>query len=390
MIPYGKQDISSEDIEAVVNVLRSDFITQGPTVPAFENAVKSHCGVRYAVAVNSATSALHISCLALGVGPGDIVWTTPITFVASANCALYCGAVVDFVDIDPRSYNISVDSLALKLEESEKKGSLPKVVIPVHLAGQSCHMAAIYSLAQRYGFKIVEDASHAIGGSYLGEPIGSCRYSDITVFSFHPVKIITTGEGGMAVTNDAALAKRLTRLRSHGITRTPSEMIGTPDGPWYYEQLELGFNYRMTDIQAALGLSQLERLEKFIVKRKALAKRYDELLADLWLKTPWQNRESDSAFHLYIIRLKLDEISLSQKDIFERLRARGIQANLHYIPVYRHPFYQTIGFKREEFPEAEAYYREAVSLPIYPTLSDEHQTEVIESLKTPLGHQTLF
>jgi UDP-4-amino-4,6-dideoxy-N-acetyl-beta-L-altrosamine transaminase len=390
MIPYGRQDISSEDIEAVVNILSSDFLTQGPTIPAFENGIKSHCGVNYAVAVNSATSALHISCLALGVGPGDIVWTTPITFVASANCALYCGAVIDFVDIDPRSYNMSVDSLALKLEESERKDRLPKVVIPVHLAGQSCDMAAIHSLAQRYGFKIVEDASHAIGGRYHGEPIGSCRYSDITVFSFHPVKIITTGEGGMAVTNDAALANRLTRLRSHGITRSPGEMTGTLDGPWYYEQLELGFNYRMTDIQAALGLSQLERLEKFIVKRRTLAKRYDELLADLWLKTPWQHSESASAFHLYIIRLKLDEIPWSQKDIFERLRARGIQANLHYIPVYRHPFYQKKGFKIEDFPEAEAYYREALSLPIYPTLLDEEQTEVIESLKTPLGHQTLF
>ena len=390
MIPYGRQDISSEDIEAVVNILSSDFLTQGPTIPAFENGIKSHCGVNYAVAVNSATSALHISCLALGVGPGDIVWTTPITFVASANCALYCGAVIDFVDIDPRSYNMSVDSLALKLEESERKDRLPKVVIPVHLAGQSCDMAAIHSLAQRYGFKIVEDASHAIGGRYHGEPIGSCRYSDITVFSFHPVKIITTGEGGMAVTNDAALANRLTRLRSHGITRSPGEMTGTLDGPWYYEQLELGFNYRMTDIQAALGLSQLERLEKFIVKRRTLAKRYDELLADLWLKTPWQHSESASAFHLYIIRLKLDEIPWSQKDIFERLRARGIQANLHYIPVYRHPFYQKKGFKIEDFPEAEAYYREALSLPIYPTLLDVEQTEVIESLKTPLGHQTLF
>lgn len=390
MIPYGRQDISEADIQAVVDVLRSDFLTQGPTVPAFEQAIRTYCGAKYAVAANSATSALHISCLALDVGPGDIVWTTPITFVASANCALYCGAAVDFVDIDSRTYNMSVDSLAAKLEKAQKQGGLPKVVIPVHLAGQSCDMAGIYALAQRYGFKIIEDASHAIGGKYCGNPIGSCCYSDITVFSFHPVKIITTGEGGMALTNDAKVANRLARLRSHGITRVQGEMTHVPDGPWYYQQIDLGFNYRMTDIQAALGLSQLQRLDEFVARRKIIANRYDELLSDLWLTTPWQDPDADSALHLYIVRLKLNEIKLSQKDIFERLRSFGIIVNLHYIPIYRHPFFEAMGFSREEFPEAEAYYAEAITLPIYPALSDEQQTEVVERIKAPIGHQTLF
>jgi UDP-4-amino-4,6-dideoxy-N-acetyl-beta-L-altrosamine transaminase len=390
MIPYGRQDISEADIQAVVDVLRSDFLTQGPAVPAFEQAIKAYCGAKHAVAVNSATSALHISCLALGVGPGDIVWTTPITFVASANCALYCGAAVDFVDIDSRTYNLSVDRLAAKLEKAQKEGGLPKVVIPVHLAGQSCDMAGIYALAQRYGFKIIEDASHAIGGKYCGDPIGSCRYSDITVFSFHPVKIITTGEGGMALTNDAKVANRLARLRSHGITRIQEEMTHVSDGPWYYQQIDLGFNYRMTDIQAALGLSQMQRLGEFVAKRKLIASRYDELLADLPLTTPWQDPDADSAWHLYIVRLKRDEIAFRQRDIFERLRSFGILVNLHYIPVYRHPFLEAMGFSRNDFPEAEAYYAEAISLPIYPALSEEQQAEVIERIKAPIGHQTLF
>lgn len=390
MIPYGRQDISETDIQAVVDVLRSDFLTQGPAVPAFEQAVRTFCGAKYSVAVNSATSALHIACIALGVGPGDVVWTTPITFVASANCALYCGATVDFVDIDPRTYNLSVDCLAAKLEKAEKEGRLPKVVIPVHLAGQSCDMAGIHALAQRYGFKIIEDASHAIGGKYCGDPIGSCRYSDITVFSFHPVKIITTGEGGMALTNDAGVASRLARLRSHGITRVQEEMTHVPDGPWYYQQIDLGFNYRMTDIQAALGLSQMHRLEEFVKKRKIIAARYDELLCDLWLKTPWQHPDADSALHLYIVRLNRKEIKFSQRDIFERLRSFGILVNLHYIPIYRHPFFESMGFCRNDFQEAEAYYAEAISLPMYPALTEAQQIEVVERIKAPIGHQTLF
>ncbi|MBP6421671.1 MAG: UDP-4-amino-4,6-dideoxy-N-acetyl-beta-L-altrosamine transaminase [Propionivibrio sp.] len=390
MIPYGRQDISEADIQAVVDVLRSDFLTQGPQVPAFERAVKTYCGAQHAVAVNSATSALHLACIALGVGSGDIVWTTPISFVASANCALYCGATVDFVDIDPRTYNLGLDALAAKLEKAEREGKLPKVVIPVHLAGQSCEMAGIHALAQRYGFKIIEDASHAIGGKYLDEPVGNCRYSDIAVFSFHPVKIITTGEGGMALTNDPVIAGRLMRLRSHGITRVPAEMTHLPDGPWYYQQIELGFNYRMTDIQAALGLSQMQRLDEFVAKRRLIAKRYDELLADFWVTTPWQIPDADSSLHLYIVRLKRDQINFAQKDIFERLRSFGILVNLHYIPMYRHPYFEAMGFIRDEFPEAEKYYAEAISLPIFPTLSEAQQTEVIERLKSPIGHQTIF
>ena len=347
MIPYGRQDISEADIQAVVDVLRSDYLTQGPAVPAFENAVANYCKVKHAVAVNSATSALHIACLALGVGKGDIVWTSPITFVASANCALYCGAAVDFVDIDPRTYNMSMERLAEKLAQAEKSGSLPKVVIPVHLCGQPCDMAAIRLLGQQYGFKIIEDASHAIGGKYRGEPIGNCRYSDITVFSFHPVKIITTGEGGMAVTNDSSLAKSMQLLRSHGITRDVGEMTHAPDGPWYYQQIDLGYNYRMTDIQAALGLSQMQRLDEFVTKRHTIAKRYDQLLADLPVVTPWQHADSYSGLHLYVIRLKLKNIQKTHREVFEVLRAAGIGVNLHYIPIYHQPYYQGLGFKEE-------------------------------------------
>ena len=381
MIPYGRQDISETDIQAVVDVLRSDFLTQGPAVPAFEKAVADYCGAGHAVTVNSATSALHIACLALGVGKGDVVWTSPITFVASANCALYCGADVDFVDIDPRTYNLSTERLAEKLAQAEKSGRLPKVVIPVHLCGQPCDMAGIHALSQRYGFKIIEDASHAIGGKYKGEPIGNCRYSDITVFSFHPVKIITTGEGGMALTNDAQLAKRMQLLRSHGITREVSEMTHAPDGPWYYQQIELGFNYRMTDIQAALGLSQMRRLDEFVAKRHAIAKRYEELLADLPVTTPWQHADSYSGLHLYVIRLKLAEIGKTHREVFEALRAAGIGVNLHYIPVHRQPYYEGLGFKAGYCPEAEQYYAEAISLPMYPNLTEAQQDKVIESLR---------
>jgi UDP-4-amino-4,6-dideoxy-N-acetyl-beta-L-altrosamine transaminase len=390
MIPYGRQDISEADIQAVVDVLRSDYLTQGPVVPAFEQAISKYCGAKFAVAVNSATSALHIACLALDVGGGDIVWTTPITFVATANCARYCGAQVDFVDIDPRTYNISVESLSLKLEQAERNGVLPKLVIPVHLSGQSCDMAAIHALAVRYGFKIIEDASHAVGGKYQGEPVGSCKYSDIAVFSFHPVKIITSGEGGMVLTNDAEIANRLARLRSHGITRSPQEMTQAPDGPWYYQQLELGFNYRMTDIQAALGLSQMQRLDEFVAKRRAIADKYNQKLSGSWLKAPWENPDSYSAMHLYIVRLQRTEVKFSLKDIFERLRNFGILVNLHYIPVYRQPYYSALGFDPKDYPESEAYYSEAISLPMYPTLSEAQQDEVIERIKSPHGHQTLF
>lgn len=381
MIPYGRQDVSEADIQAVVDVLRSDFLTQGPAVPAFEKAAAGYCGAQHAVAVNSATGALHIACLALGVGPGDWVWTSPITFVASANCALYCGAQVDFVDIDPRTYNLSVERLAEKLAQAEQAGRLPKVVIPVHLCGQSCDMAGIHALAQRYGFKIIEDASHAIGGRYRGEPIGNSRYSDITVFSFHPVKIITTAEGGMALTNDAELAKRMARLRTHGITRDVAEMTHAPDGPWYYQQIDLGYNYRMSDLQAALGVSQMQRLDEFVIKRHTIAQRYDELLADLPLVTPWQHPDSYSGLHLYVIRLKLAEIRKSHCEVFEALRAEGVGVSLHYIPVYRQPYYERLDFKAGYCPEAERYYAEAISLPMYPGLTDRQQDRVVSALR---------
>lgn len=385
MIPYGRQDISEADIQAVVDVLRSDFLTQGPAVVNFENAVADYCNAQYAVAVNSATSALHIACLALGVGPGDWVWTSPITFVASSNCALFCGAQVDFVDINPRTYNLSVDCLTEKLALAEKTGCLPKVVIPVHLCGQSCDMAGIQILSRRYGFKIIEDASHAIGGKYQGEFIGNCRFSDITVFSFHPVKIITTGEGGMALTNDKQLAKCMRLLRSHGITRAADEMTHTPDGPWYYQQIDLGFNYRMTDLQAALGLSQLQRVDNFVAKRHILARRYDELLTDLSIKVPWQHPDSYSGLHLYVIRLKLNEIRKTHREVFDSLRAAGIGVNLHYIPVYLQPYYEGLGFRVGCCPEAEQYYNEAISLPMYPGLTDMQQDKVLARLHLALA-----
>lgn len=390
MIPYGRQNISQEDIDAVVEVLRSDFITQGPLVPEFEKVVAGYCGANYAVAANSATSALHIACLALGVGPGDLVWTSPITFVASANCARYCSADVDFVDIDPSTYNMSIDRLAAKLEHAKHAGRLPKVVIPVHLAGQSCDMEAIHALSVEYGFRIIEDASHAIGGSYKGKRIGGCQYSDITVFSFHPVKIITTSEGGMAVTNDPALVKHMARLRSHGITRYPAEMTHPPDGAWYYQQIELGFNYRMTDIQAALGISQMRRLDDFVMQRHAIASRYEALLKDTPVTRPWQHPDTHSAYHLYIVRLKAGLMKQGHREVFERMRVSGIGVNLHYIPVYRQPYYERMGFKTEDFPQAELYYAEAITLPIYPGLTSDQQGEVVQRLLTPSGYQTIF
>lgn len=385
-ILYGRQDINQDDIDAVVAVLRSEFLTQGPAVGAFEQAVADYCGAQYAVAVNSATSALHIACLALGVGKGDSVWTTPITFVASANCALYCGATVDFVDIDPRTYNLSVECLAEKLDLAEKTGDLPKVVIPVHLCGQPCDMAGIHALSQQYGFKIIEDASHAIGGKYKNEPIGNGHYSDITVFSFHPVKIITSGEGGMAVTNDAQLAKQLRLLRSHGITSTAADMQPRPAQEiWNYQQIDLGFNYRMTDIQAALGLSQMQRLNEFVSRRHAIAKRYDQLLSTLSVRTPWQQTDSYSGYHLYVIRLKLDEISKTHRQVYEAMLAAEILVNLHYIPVYRQPYYERMGFGVGYCPQAEQYYSEALSIPLYPGLTSAQQDRVVTVIREAVG-----
>jgi UDP-4-amino-4,6-dideoxy-N-acetyl-beta-L-altrosamine transaminase len=384
MIPYGRQAISEADIEAVVRVLRSDWLTQGPEVPAFEKAVADYCGARYAVAVNSGTSALHLACLALGVGPGDLVWTSAITFAASANCALYCGARADFVDIDPSTYNMSAEALAAKLERARTARALPKVVIPVHLCGQPCDMAAIHALSQQYGFRIVEDASHAIGARYRGRPIGDCRYSDIAVFSFHPVKVITTAEGGMAMTNDSALAKRMQLLRTHGITRDAEDMTKAPEGPWYYEQVALGFNYRMTDVQAALGSSQLQRLDEFVAARHRIAERYDASLAGMPLQTPRQHADAASAWHLYVIRLNLNEISRSHREVFEVMRSAGIGVNLHYVPVYRQPYYARLGASGAECPEAERYCCDAMSLPLYPSLSGGQQGEVIAALEAVL------
>lgn len=380
MIPYGRQEVTQADIDAVVGVLQSDFLTQGPQVPRFEKKVAEHVGAQYALAVNSATSALHIACLALGLGPGDWLWTSPITFVASANCGLYCGAQVDFVDIDPLTYNLCPLALERKLIESEKIGKLPKVVVPVHLCGQPCDMASIYALSQRYGFRIIEDASHAIGGKYKGEPIGNGRYSDITVFSFHPVKIITTAEGGMALTNDADLAHKMALLRSHGITRDPAQMTHAPDGPWYYQQIDLGFNYRMTELQAALGLSQMDRLDQYVACRHELAERYDMLLADLPITRPWQHPHSYSGLHLYVIRLKLDQISKTHREVFDGLREQGIGVNLHYIPVHSQPHYLRMGFKFGDYPQAEQYYAEAISLPMYVGLSETDQDVVVSHL----------
>lgn len=380
MIPYGRQDVTEEDISNVVEVLRSDFLTQGPAVPRFEEAVANYCGVSYALSVNSATSALHIACLALGLGPGDWLWTSPITFVASSNCALYCGARVEFVDIDPLTYNLSVERLEEKLIQAEKQGRLPKIVVPVHLCGQSCDMSAIAELSSKYGFRIIEDASHAVGALYRSEPVGNCRYSDITVFSFHPVKIVTTGEGGMVLTNTPELMEKMKLLRSHGITRDPLAMTHVPDGPWYYQQVELGFNYRMTDIQAALGASQMKRLDAMVARRRQLAKRYDEMLAELPLKTPWQHPDTDSARHLYVIRLSPDRGGHLHRSVFEKMREAGIGVSLHYIPVYLQPYYQRLGFKEGVCPEAKRYYAEAISLPLYPGLLDEQQVDVVAAL----------
>lgn len=384
MIPYGRQQIDDEDIQAVVSVLKSDFLTQGPAVPAFEIAISKYCSVDHAVAASSATAALHIACLALGVGRGDLVWTSPISFVASSNCALYCGAQVDFVDIDPETYNMSTEALAQKLEEAEAVGRLPKVVIPVHMCGQSCEMAAIQRLSKRYGFRIIEDASHGVGGSYQGTPIGCCDFSDIVIFSFHPVKIITTGEGGVAVTRDAELATRMRLFRSHGITRDNALMTKEPDGTWYYQQIELGYNYRLTDIQAALGVSQMQKVDSFVRKRQYLADRYFRLLSSLPVSLPKIIPAAQSSWHLFVVRLRLDQIRRSQKEVFDFLVGRGIGVNLHYVPIYTQPYYRKLGFVDGYCVEAEKYYSEAISIPLFAGMAEEQQDEVVRSLTEAL------
>lgn len=385
MIPYGRQDISASDIAVVEEVLRSPNLTQGPAVPAFEASVSEYCGAAAAVATNSATSALHLACLALGVGPGDIVWTSPISFVASANVALYCGADVDFVDIDVETGNISIEALKTRLEDAARSGNLPKVLIPVHLCGTSCDMRSIASLSKQFGFKVIEDASHAIGGKYLSQPVGSCRYSDITVFSFHPVKIITTGEGGIAVTNSGDLAVRMRRLRSHGITREPAEVTNDPDGDWYYEQLELGFNYRMTDMQAALGISQMERLDEFVQKRHEIAEWYDSQFVDLSIEPLSRPADSYSALHLYVVLLSPEIARDVHRKVFKILREKQIGVNLHYIPIYRQPYYRQNGFDGYSLTGAEDYYRRAISIPMFPGLSAENLETVADALRSVLS-----
>ncbi|MGE8151607.1 UDP-4-amino-4,6-dideoxy-N-acetyl-beta-L-altrosamine transaminase [Pseudomonas vancouverensis] len=381
MIPYGRQSVDQADIEAVVEVLQSDWLTQGPTIERFERAMAERCQAGYAVAVCNATAALHIACLAADLGPGDWLWTTPNTFLASANCGRYCGAGVDFVDIDPLTWNLDAEVLASKLEQAERDGKLPKVLVAVAFSGQSCDMRRIAELAERYEFTVIEDASHAAGAYYAGRPVGCGEFAAMTVFSFHPVKIITSAEGGMVMTNSAELAERLQRLRSHGMTRDPQQMTGPSHGPWYYEQTELGFNYRITDLQAALGLSQLNKLEAFIERRRTLAARYDRLLAYLPLTLPSAQPEAESSWHLYVVRLQLDQITRSHRQVFEALRAAGVGVNLHYIPVHLQPYYRDLGFSEGDFPQAERYYSEAISLPLYPLLSDEQQDYVVEQLQ---------
>ena len=382
MIYYGHQHITEKDIQAVEKVLCSNYLTQGPVIESFEKKVANYCGAKYAVAVTNATSALHIACKAAGLGEGDVLWTSPITFTASANCGRYCGADVDFVDIDDKTYNISVAELQHKLETALQK---PKVVIPVHLAGQSCDMEAIKALADEYGFKIIEDASHATGADYKNTKVGSCRYSDMTVFSFHPVKIVTTGEGGIVLTNNKELYEKLKLYRSHGITRDSDLMTQEADGPWYYQQIELGFNYRMTDMQAALGCSQMDSLDEFVARRRYLVKRYNEKLKNLPLRTPYQDEATNPSWHIYIIRVDFTKVKLSKKEIFARMRDSGIVLNLHYIPVHTQPYYQKLGFQKGDFPVSEKYYEEAITLPLYYDLTDEQQDEVIEALKEVLA-----
>ncbi|KRB05639.1 MULTISPECIES: UDP-4-amino-4,6-dideoxy-N-acetyl-beta-L-altrosamine transaminase [Pseudomonas] len=381
MIPYARQSLDQADIDAVVGVLQSDWLTQGPTIERFERAMAERCEAGFAVAVCNATAALHIACLAAGLGPGDWLWTTPNTFLASANCGRYCGAEVDFVDIDPLTWNLDAAALAVKLERAEREGRLPKVLVAVAFSGQSCDMRRIAALAKRYGFTVIEDAAHAAGASYAGRPVGCGEFAAMTVFSFHPVKIITSAEGGMVMTNSPELAERLQRLRSHGMTRDPQQMTGPSHGPWYYEQVELGFNYRITDLQAALGLSQLNKLDEFIERRRELAARYERLLGYLPLTLPGAQPEAESSWHLYVVRLQLDQIGLTHREVFEGLRAVGVGVNLHYIPVHLQPYYRDLGFAEGDFPQAERYYAEAISLPLYPLLSDEQQDYVVEQMR---------
>ena len=380
MIPYGKQDVNQSDIDAVVDTLKSNFITQGPKTPFFEKKVINYCGAGYGVALNSATSALHVACLALGLGKGDWLWTSPNSFVASANCGLYCGAKVDFVDINLKTYNMSASELESKLIRAMKVGSLPKIVIPVHFAGQSCEMKKIHSLSREYGFKIIEDASHAIGGRYLNKPIGSCQYSDITVFSFHPVKIITTAEGGMAVTTSKELSDKMQLYRSHGITRNPDLMTKIPEGDWYYQQVDLGFNYRMNELQAALGISQMQRLDEFVARRHKLQKRYDLLLSESHIIKPYQDKNSHSALHLYPIQINLDRTRKSRQQIFDKLRQGNIGVNVHYIPIHNQPYFAQFGFKLGDFPNSEDYYNKTISIPLFSMMSISQQDSIINNV----------
>lgn len=384
MIPYGKQDISLSDIKEVTKILKSDFITQGSTVPKFEHAINNYCGSNYSVAVNSATSALHIACLSLGLKKDDFLWTSPISFVASANCALYCGASVDFVDICPNTFNICPNKLEQKLIKAKKNNVLPKIIIPVHLAGQSCDMEKIFILGKKYGFKIIEDASHAIGGKYKDLAIGSCKFSDITIFSFHPVKIVTTGEGGIAITNKKKIYEKLLMLRSHGIIKDPNLMSGKIDGEWYYQQIDLGFNYRLTDIQASLGISQLKRVDEFVKKRNKIALYYNKHLSNLPLKLPFVKKQNYSSFHLYIIRIDRSLVKTSHKDFFSNLRKNKIGVNLHYIPIHYHPYFKKLGFKKGQFPEAEKYYKEAISIPIFPKLKQNELNYIVKTITMAL------
>jgi UDP-4-amino-4,6-dideoxy-N-acetyl-beta-L-altrosamine transaminase len=383
MIPYGRQSLDQADIDAVVEVLKSDWLTQGPTIERFEAAMAERCEAQFGVAVCNATAALHIACLAAGLGEGDRLWTSPNTFLASANCGRYCGAQVDFVDIDPHTWNLDANALERKLAAAEQTGTLPKVLVAVAFSGQSCDMRTIAALAQRYGVVLIEDASHAVGARYAGRPVGCGQFADMTVFSFHPVKIVTTGEGGMVLTNRPELAEHLRRLRSHGMTRDPLQMDEPSHGPWYYQQVELGFNYRITDMQAALGLSQLNKLDGFLARRRQLVARYDALLADLPLVLPTVQPEAESAWHLYVVRVQVDGLQCSHRQVFEGLRAAGIGVNVHYIPVHLQPYYRDLGFNPGDFPEAEAYYAQAISLPMYPAMTDAQQDYVVEQL-TPL------
>jgi UDP-4-amino-4,6-dideoxy-N-acetyl-beta-L-altrosamine transaminase len=381
MIRYGRQNINQADIDAVIEVLQSDWLTQGPAIERFEQEVAHYCGAKYAVAVSNATAALHISCLAAGLKPGDILWTSTNTFVASANCGLYCGANIDFVDIDPCTYDLGISALEKKLAQAERQGKLPRVIIPVHFAGQSCEMECIAALSKQYGFSVIEDASHAIGGHYQNNPVGSCAFSEMTVLSFHPVKIITTGEGGMVLTNRKDLYEKLVRLRSHGITRDTDFCKTGSEGEWYYQQIELGFNYRITDIQAALGTSQMQRLNEFVTRRHHLVSRYNSLLHDLPLILPWQHPDTYSANHLYVVQIKADETDKDRRQVFNRLLLKGIQTNVHYIPVHTQPYYQKMGFSEGDFPEAERFYKNALTLPLHYGLTEQEQDLVVASLK---------